>query len=113
MSHDVLNGIVVLLALGAVAQWLAWRLKVPSISILLAVGFVTGPITGVFRPEEVLGDLTFPFVSLAAAVVLFEGGLTASLDEFRSVAAPVRLPYSSGFRSPGSYGPRRPTWPSV
>ncbi len=90
MSHDILNGIVVLLALGAAAQWLAWRLRVPSILILLAVGFVAGPLTGLFAPEAILGDLTFPFVSLAAAVVLFEGGLTASLDEFRSVAAPVR-----------------------
>lgn len=90
MSHDILNGIVVLVALGAAAQWLAWRLRVPSILMLLAVGFVAGPVTGLFRPEAVLGDLTFPFVSLAAAIVLFEGGLTASLDEFRSVAAPVR-----------------------
>lgn len=90
MSHDTLNGIVVLVALGAAAQWLAWRLRVPSILMLLTVGFIAGPVTGLFRPEAILGDLTFPFVSLAAAVVLFEGGLTASLDEFRSVAASVR-----------------------
>lgn len=79
-----------LAALGALAQWLAWRLKVPSILMLLAVGFVAGPLTGVFKPEDVLGPLTFPFVSLAAAVVLFEGGLTASWEEMRGVATPVR-----------------------
>lgn len=90
MSHDILNGIVTLVGLGAAAQWLAWRLRIPSILMLLALGFLAGPVTGFFRPEEVLGDLTFPFVSLAAAVVLFEGGLTASLDEIRGVATPVR-----------------------
>lgn len=90
MSHDILNGIVVLVALGAAAQWLAWRLRFPSILVLLTVGFVAGPATGLFRPEEVLGDLTFPFVSLAAAVVLFEGGLSASVEEIRGVATAVR-----------------------
>jgi len=90
MHREVINGIVTLVALGAAGQWLAWRLKVPSILVLLAVGFAAGPITGLFKPQEVLGSLTFPFVSLAAAVVLFEGGLTASWDEIRDVATPVR-----------------------
>ncbi|MGD8607603.1 MAG: cation:proton antiporter [Myxococcales bacterium] len=90
MHREIINGIVILMALGALAQWLAWRLKFPSILILLTVGFVAGPVTGVFRPEHVLGPLTFPFVSLAAAVVLFEGGLSASWEEMRHVATPVR-----------------------
>jgi len=90
MHREVINGIVTLVALGAGAQWLAWRLKMPSILVLLAVGFTAGPITGIFEPQAVLGSLTFPFVSLAAAVVLFEGGLTASWDEIRGVAKPVR-----------------------
>lgn len=85
-----MNGIVILIALGAGSLWIAWRLRIPSILVLLAVGFVAGPATGLFRPDEVLGSLTFPFVSLAAAVVLFEGGLTASWEEIRGVATPVR-----------------------
>ena len=85
-----MNGIVILVALGASSQWLAWRLRIPSILVLLTVGFVAGPVTGLFKPDEVLGALTFPFVSLAAAIVLFEGGLTASWDEIRGVAKPVR-----------------------
>lgn len=90
MNHDVVNGIVILIGLGAAAQWVAWRFKIPSILVLLGVGFVAGPVTQMFRPDDVLGELTFPFVSLAAAVVLFEGGLSASLEEIRSVATPVR-----------------------
>jgi len=90
MHQETLNGIVTLVALGAVSQWIAWRLRIPSILVLLATGFVAGPLTGFFKPDEVLGSLTFPFVSLAAAIVLFEGGLTASWDEIRGVAVPVR-----------------------
>jgi NhaP-type Na+/H+ or K+/H+ antiporter len=90
MHHETMNGIVTLVALGAGSQWLAWRLRIPSILVLLVVGFVAGPVTGLFKPDEVLGALTFPFVSLAAAIVLFEGGLTASWDEIRGVAKPVR-----------------------
>ncbi len=90
MHQETLNGIVTLVALGAASQWLAWRLRFPSILVLLVVGFVAGPVTGLFKPDEVLGSLTFPFVSLAAAIVLFEGGLTASWEEIRGVATPVR-----------------------
>ncbi len=90
MHHDTLNGIVILVALGAASQWVAWRLRFPSILVLLVVGFVAGPVTGLFEPDEVLGSLTFPFVSLAAAIVLFEGGLTASWEEMRHVISPVR-----------------------
>jgi NhaP-type Na+/H+ or K+/H+ antiporter len=90
MHEETLNGIVTLVALGALSQWLAWRLRIPSILVLLATGFVAGPLTGFFEPDEVLGSLTFPFVSLAAAIVLFEGGLTASWEEIRGVAVPVR-----------------------
>ncbi len=90
MHHETMNGIVILIALGAGSLWLAWRLRIPSILVLLAVGFVAGPLTGLFRPDQVLGSLTFPFVSLAAAIVLFEGGLSASWEEIRGVAKPVR-----------------------
>ncbi|MBT8450932.1 MAG: cation:proton antiporter [Deltaproteobacteria bacterium] len=90
MHQETINGIVTLVALGAGSQWIAWRLRIPSILVLLAAGFIAGPVTGFFEPDEVLGSLVFPFVSLAAAVVLFEGGLTASWEEIKGVATPVR-----------------------
>jgi NhaP-type Na+/H+ or K+/H+ antiporter len=90
MHQETINGIVTLVALGAGAQWIAWRMRIPSILVLLSVGFIAGPLTGFFAPDEVLGSLVFPFVSMAAAVVLFEGGLSASWEEIRGVATPVR-----------------------
>ena len=40
---DRLTMLALLLVLGAVAQWAAWRLRLPSILLLLGVGFFSGP----------------------------------------------------------------------
>ncbi len=39
-------GLIALLAAGIGAQWLAWRLKLPAILLLLLADFVAGPIGG-------------------------------------------------------------------
>lgn len=71
------------LALGAVAQWIAWRLRFPSILLLLAFGFSARLLTGI-DPAVVLGEeLLFSLVSLFVAVILFEGGLTLKLVEVK------------------------------
>jgi NhaP-type Na+/H+ or K+/H+ antiporter len=70
------------LALGIIAQWLAWLLRVPAIVLLLVCGFlcrfVAGPPT-----EFIPKDLLFPLVSLAVGVILFEGGLTLRFRDIR------------------------------
>ena len=78
--------------LGIFAQWLAWRLRLPAILLLLAFGILLGLFV---RPDQMLADITgsdptvgpkllFPFVSLAVAVILFEGGLTLKFSELKS-----------------------------
>ncbi len=84
MHEHLLVGLVTLIALGAFCQLLAYQAKVPSILVLMVVGFLAGPVLGVVVPDETLGDLTFPLVSLGAAVILFEGGLTAHFEELRA-----------------------------
>lgn len=64
------------LILGIAAQWISWRLGLPSILALLATGFLAGPIAGWVQPDLLLGELLFPVVSLFVAVILFEGGLS-------------------------------------
>ncbi len=90
MHESIIVGLVAVIALGTVAQWAAWRLRIPSILLLIVVGFLAGPVAGLVRPDQLFGELTVPVVSLAAAVVLFEGGLSASFEEIRKVAGPVR-----------------------
>lgn len=85
MSEKIIIELSALIILGIGAQWLAWRLKLPSILFLLVFGFVAGPLSGFLHPDRLMGDLLLPFVSLAVAVILFEGGLTLNLKEFRQI----------------------------
>ncbi len=71
-------------------QWLAWRVRMPAIVFLLAAGIACGPVLHYLNPEEVFGDLLFPMVSLAVAVILFEGSLTLRFSEIRGHGAMVR-----------------------
>lgn len=82
-----LAGLVIVLAVGVAAQWLAWRLRWPSILLLLICGFVAGPVTRFLDPDLVFGGLLFPIVSLAVAIILFEGGLSLRLSELPHVGS--------------------------
>ncbi|GAB5403006.1 MAG: sodium:proton antiporter [Aureliella sp.] len=89
--------LVLVLTLGISAQWLAWRMKIPSILLLLVFGVCLGIW---ISPDEVLGELAgtdssfapkllFPIVSLSVAVILFEGGLTLRWNQLGSSAGVV------------------------
>lgn len=81
-----LAGIAVL---GIGAQWIAWRMRLPSILVLLLVGLAAGPGMNLLPVDAMLGDLLTPLVSLAVAVILFEGGLTLDLRELRQIGRAV------------------------
>ncbi len=89
MSEEVLINLAGLIILGIGAQWLAWRLRFPSIVFLLIFGFMAGPVTGFLNPDQLLGDVLLPFVTLAVAVILFEGGLTLNIKELREIGGTV------------------------
>jgi len=82
--------IVLVLVVGVASQWLAWRVRMPAIVFLLAVGLVGGPLTGLINPSEVFGDLLDPVVALFVAVILFEGGLSLRRHEIGKSAVGVR-----------------------
>jgi NhaP-type Na+/H+ or K+/H+ antiporter len=91
-----LAGIIVL---GIVAQWVAWRLKLPAILPLILIGLLVGPIATLYTTDgskliEPIwngtkglfpGDGLYYFVSLAISVILFEGGLTLKRSEIKNV----------------------------
>ncbi|MCB9436265.1 MAG: cation:proton antiporter [Anaerolineales bacterium] len=81
MHHSILFEVAAVLVLGVGAQWLAWRLGLPSILLLLSFGFLAGPITGLVETDALLGDLLQPFVSASVGIILFEGGLSLRLSE--------------------------------
>ncbi len=88
-EHAVLALTLILVA-GIACQWLAWRLKLPAIIFLLACGILAGPLLGWLNPDQLLGDLLFPFVSLAVAVILFEGSLTLKFHEIPGLEKVIR-----------------------
>ena len=86
--EEVLIQLAAVAIFGIGAQWLAWRLRLPSILLLLLFGFLLGPVLGIIHPDELLGESLFPIVSLSVGVILFEGGLTLKLKEL-PISGPV------------------------
>ncbi len=91
-----LAGIIIL---GILAQWVAWKFKIPAILPLILIGLFVGPISTLisedgsqwiqpiyngssgFFPDQNL----FYFVSLAIGIILFEGGLTLRRGELSKI----------------------------
>ena len=76
--------------LGVGAQWIAWRLRVPAIVLMLGIGSLAGPLLGVLDPKAALGDLMTPIISIAVAVILFEWGLTLNFHQLRDASQGLR-----------------------
>jgi len=90
MTENILLGLASIVLLGIGAEWLAWRLRLPSILLLLIFGFIAGPVTNFLNPDALLGDLLLPVVSIAVAIILFEGGLNLRVVELRTIGGVVR-----------------------
>lgn len=95
----ILLQLVIVIALGGGAQWLAWRIRLPSILLLLLFGFLAGPVARHWLPGSILtldpnalfGEkLLLALVSLSVAFILFEGGLTLNFRELRATGSVVR-----------------------
>lgn len=89
MPESILLDITVVILLGIGAQWVAWRFRLPSILLLLVVGFLAGPVLGFLEPQSLQGDWLFAFVSLSIGIILFEGGLNLRLSELKKVGSAV------------------------
>lgn len=92
-----LAGIIIL---GILAQWVAWKFKIPAILPLILIGLLVGPIAAEYLSEDGTkwiepiwngekglfpGDALYYFVSLAISIILFEGGLTLKRSEIKNV----------------------------
>ncbi|GAA5164456.1 cation:proton antiporter [Ornithinimicrobium tianjinense] len=79
--------LALVLTVGAVCQLVAYRLRIPSILLLLVAGFGLGQL---LSPEKLLGrDVLFAGVSLAVAVILFEGSLSLRFRDLRGLSRSV------------------------
>lgn len=95
LSEHFLIALAALIVLGVAAQWLAWRLGIASILLLLVTGLLAGPVSErllghkLLDPNDLLGELLLPFVSLSVGLILYEGGLTLRLAELGQARAVV------------------------
>ena len=103
MHNDLLVNIALVLGLGMFAQWVAWRLKQPSIIFLLIFGLIVGPVSAIFNEgtafldvEHFLGELLFPVVSASVGVILFEGGLSLRFRDLEGAGGVVSRLVSVG-----------------
>ncbi|HET8604884.1 MAG TPA: cation:proton antiporter [Marmoricola sp.] len=79
--------LAVVLVVSVAAQWLAWQVKLPSILLLLLIGFGLGRVVD---PEQVLGrEVLFGGVSIAVGIILFEGSMSLRLKHVRDLGRPV------------------------
>lgn len=90
MTEHILIGLALIIVLGVASHWLAWRLGLPSIFLLLIVGFMAGPVSGLIDPKALLSGLFFPIVSFSVAIILFEGGLHLRIEDLRAIGKVVR-----------------------
>jgi NhaP-type Na+/H+ or K+/H+ antiporter len=91
-----LAGIIVL---GIIAQWMAWRLKLPAILPLIIIGLLVGPFSTLYTVDGSKliepvwngssglfpGEMIYYIVSLSISIILFEGGLTLKRSELSNV----------------------------
>ena len=90
LELPVMLTIVLFLALGIFSQWLASRIKWPSIVVMAIVGLLVGPIFGLANPKEALGPEAFSsIVSLAVAIILFEGSSNLDFRELKGISKAV------------------------
>ncbi len=90
MNQHFLIGLSAIIVFGILAQWISWRLRFPSILLLLIFGIIAGPVTNFLDPDLFFGDLLFPFVSISVSIILFEGGLNLKFSELKAVGGIIR-----------------------
>ncbi|CAM5240068.1 hypothetical protein SHIRM173S_01223 [Streptomyces hirsutus] len=82
-TNQVLTGVGLILVLAVGSQILAGRLRIPSLIVLLPVGFAAGALIDDVDPERLLGPAFSPLVSLAVAVILYDAGLGLNLERLK------------------------------
>jgi NhaP-type Na+/H+ or K+/H+ antiporter len=80
-TNQILFGLALVLVLAVSSQLIARPLKAPALVVLLPAGFVAGIATDDVHPDNLLGALYQPFVSIAVGVILFEAGLRLAFEE--------------------------------
>ncbi len=89
MLDSILFNIMFIGVLGIASQWVAWRFRLPAIVVMSIAGLLAGPFLGLIDPKEDFGDVFKPIISMAVAIILFEGSLNLDFREIKGLGRPV------------------------
>ncbi len=79
------------LVLGIFLMQLAHRIRISAIVLLLLGGILAGPsFLGIIRPDLLSQEALKTIVALAIGLILFEGGLTLNIKEYRKVSREIK-----------------------
>lgn len=105
-TSEIMFAVALVVGIGSIAQWLAWRFKIPAIVLLSAGGLIIGPFMAYmadFVPWLAIPQFSLetnpalhPIISLAVAIILFEGGLNLRINELREAGPVVKRLTSVG-----------------
>ena len=84
-TNEITVGLATIVSVGVAAQWVARRLELPSILLLLPAGIAAGEL-GLVDPHALFGDTLFPLVTLLVALLLFQAALQLRITELPPAA---------------------------
>jgi NhaP-type Na+/H+ or K+/H+ antiporter len=83
-SSQIFIGIGITVGLAVACQIAASKFRIPAIVLLLPAGFLAGVATSTVNPNKLFGSAFTPMVSLAVAIILFNGGLDLNFKQIES-----------------------------
>lgn len=89
MFGSIAADLMLVVLIGILSQWVAWRYRLPAIVVMAIAGLLVGPVFGFINPKETLGELFSPIISFAVAIILFEGSLNLDFREIKGFSKPL------------------------
>jgi NhaP-type Na+/H+ or K+/H+ antiporter len=92
VSNTLLIGLSLVVILSIFARLFGSWIKIPVIVPLLAIGVIAGEsVTGLVKPNELLGDTLSPFAEVTVALILFGGALRLRFSQLDPESRPAVL----------------------
>src|SRR4030067_1940014 len=92
----ILFGVIIFIGFGGML--LFQRFRIPDLLILIGIGLLLGPVSGLVE-EEIVFPIAPYFGALALVMILFEGGIDLSLDkvlsQFKTAVGLVLISFTS------------------
>ncbi|MBC2576218.1 cation:proton antiporter [Peptostreptococcus canis] len=91
MTFTTTTAIALIIFLGILSQWVAWKISKPAIVIMSLCGLIIGPLFNIIIPSEIIGEGMYKtIISLSVALILFEGSLSLNFEEIEDTKFTIK-----------------------